>query len=69
MCIFCGGACGGVGDSLLPLAAAGIPLVVLKIRSKWASGKSKRDGGPDNDAMCNGHPAAESPPSDVKYTS
>jgi hypothetical protein len=69
MCIFCGGACGGVGDSLLPLAAAGIPLVVLKIRSKLDAGMSKRDGGPDKNAKCNGHPAAEEPPSDVKYTS
>ena len=40
MCIFCGGTCGGVGDSLLPFAAAGIPLVTMKIRAKWADRKA-----------------------------
>ena len=34
MCIFCGGACGGAGDVLLPVVSVGIPLLALKIRAK-----------------------------------
>ena len=33
MCIFCGGACGGIGNMLLPTIAAGTGLVVLKIKA------------------------------------
>ncbi len=41
MCIFCGGACGGAGDMLLPSIAAGAGLVVLKIQAMRASSKGK----------------------------
>ena len=33
MCIFCGGTCGGAGNSLLPVIAAGIPFIIMKIRT------------------------------------
>jgi hypothetical protein len=39
MCIFCGGACGGVVDSLLPPLVIGIPFVVSKIKSRRAKRK------------------------------
>jgi hypothetical protein len=41
MCIFCGGTCGGVGDSLLPVAAVGIPFIIMKIRTGISSRKLK----------------------------
>jgi hypothetical protein len=34
MCIFCGGACGGAGDVLLPAISAAVPLLTLKIRAR-----------------------------------
>jgi hypothetical protein len=34
MCIFCGGACGGIGDMLLPTIVTGAGLVVLKIKAR-----------------------------------
>ncbi len=37
MCIFCGGACGGAGDILLPSIVAGAGLVVLKVQAIRAS--------------------------------
>ena len=44
MCIFCGGACGGVGDILLPSIVAGAGLVVLKVQAIRASSKGKNGG-------------------------
>jgi hypothetical protein len=41
MCIFCGGACGGAGDILLPSIVAGAGLVVLKVQAIRASSKGK----------------------------
>lgn len=40
MCIFCGGTCGGVGDSLITLAVASMPLIVTRVRSRLAKGKT-----------------------------
>lgn len=47
MCIFRGGACGGVGDVILPTLAAGAGLVMLRIQAKreLKKGKTKRDVG------------------------
>ena len=44
MCIFCGGACGGAGDILLPSIVAGTGLVVLKVQAIRASSKGKNGG-------------------------
>ncbi len=43
MCIFCGGACGGVVDIALPSVAAAASLVVLKVKAAKASRKSSKD--------------------------
>lgn len=40
MCIFCGGACGGAGDDLLMIAAASMPLIMTRVRARWATRKS-----------------------------
>ena len=40
MCIFCGGTCGGVGDSLITLAVASMPLIVTRVRHKWNNRKA-----------------------------
>jgi hypothetical protein len=39
MCIFCGGACGGIGDMLLPTLATGAGLVMFKIKAQRESRK------------------------------
>jgi hypothetical protein len=41
MCILCGGACGGAGDSVMPLLAAGAGILVLKVRATAAARKMK----------------------------
>ncbi|MDD4924055.1 MAG: hypothetical protein PHF74_04390 [Dehalococcoidales bacterium] len=40
MCIFCGGACGGVVDMALPSIAAGVSLVFFKVKAVKASRKA-----------------------------
>ena len=50
MCIFCGGTCGGVGDSLLPIAAVGVPFLVMKVRTKLVTRKQKTRKKPDIDS-------------------
>jgi hypothetical protein len=40
MCIFCGGACGGIGDILLPTLATGAGLVMFKIKASHESRKA-----------------------------
>jgi hypothetical protein len=40
MCIFCGGACGGIGDMLLPTLATGAGLVMFKIKASKESRKT-----------------------------
>jgi hypothetical protein len=40
MCIFCGGTCGGVGDSLITLAVASMPLIVTRVRSRLVKRKA-----------------------------
>jgi hypothetical protein len=40
MCIFCGGACGGIGDMLLPTLATGAGLVMFKIKARKESRKA-----------------------------
>ena len=42
MCIFCGGACGGVVDAMLPSVAAAASLVVLKVKASKASRKASK---------------------------
>jgi hypothetical protein len=42
MCIFCGGACGGVVDIALPSIAAGASLVFFKVKAVKASRKSSK---------------------------
>jgi len=42
MCIFCGGACGGVVDMALPSVAAAASLVVLKVKASKALRKSSK---------------------------
>jgi hypothetical protein len=42
MCIFCGGACGGVVDIALPSVAAAASLVVLKVKAVKASHKASK---------------------------
>jgi hypothetical protein len=39
MCIFCGGACGGIVDIMLPSVVTGASLVVLKVKAVKASRK------------------------------
>ncbi len=40
MCIFCGGACGGVVDMMLPSVAGAASLLVLKVKAVKESHKS-----------------------------
>ncbi len=42
MCIFCGGACGGVVDIALPSVAAGASLVFFKVKAVQASHKASK---------------------------
>ncbi len=42
MCIFCGGACGGVVDVVLPSVAGAVSLVILKVKAAKASRKSSK---------------------------
>jgi hypothetical protein len=42
MCIFCGGACGGVVDVVLPSVAAGASLVFFKVKAVQASHKASK---------------------------
>jgi hypothetical protein len=41
MCIFCGGACGGIGDMMLPTLATGAGLVMFKIKARKESRKAR----------------------------
>ena len=43
MCIFCGGACGGVVDMMLPSVAGAASLLILKVKAAKASRKSSKD--------------------------
>ena len=43
MCIFCGGACGGVVDMMLPSVAGAASLLILKVKAAKASRKSPKD--------------------------
>lgn len=42
MCIFCGGACGGVVDMMLPSVAGASSLLILKVKAAKASRKSSK---------------------------
>ncbi len=42
MCIFCGGACGGVVDMALPSIAAGASLVFFKVKAVKASRAARK---------------------------
>lgn len=59
MCIFCGGTCGGVGDSLLPLIAAGAPIVIMKIRCDLQARKLKNQKEPADNIELNESPNPE----------
>jgi hypothetical protein len=52
MCIFCGGACGGVVDIALPSVAAGASLVFFKVKAVQASRKASKpeEEKPDSEA-------------------
>jgi hypothetical protein len=52
MCIFCGGACGGAGDVLLPAIAAAVPLLTLKIRAKLMAIKENEQKADNSDPGC-----------------
>jgi hypothetical protein len=43
MCIFCGGACGGVVDMMLPSVAGAASLLFLKVKAAKASRKPSND--------------------------
>lgn len=42
MCIFCGGACGGVVDVVLPSVAGAASLLFLKVKASKASKASRK---------------------------
>lgn len=44
MCIFCGGTCGGSGDALMPLLAAGAGIAILKVRAARGARRNKDAG-------------------------
>ncbi len=49
MCIFCGGACGGVVDIALPSIAAGASLVFFKVKAVKASKTSRKSPKPEEE--------------------
>jgi hypothetical protein len=49
MCIFCGGACGGAVDVILPSLVAGAGLVVLKVQAMRDS--RKKDGTSEGESV------------------
>ena len=49
MCIFCGGACGGVVDMALPSIAAGASLVFFKVKAVKASRTARKSSDPEEE--------------------
>jgi hypothetical protein len=48
MCIFCGGACGGIGDVLLPTLVTGTGLMMLKLKARREIYKGRNRNGDTN---------------------